>query len=293
MNFISHCDQGAIFHLKNERICDIIILLILNRKGLPMENKVILISIDGMRPDGLKNCKNEYLDELLSKASYTFTARTVMPSVTLPCHMSMFHSVTPERHGTTTNTYAPQVRPIKGLFERIAQSDGSCAMYYGWHPLRDIARPGSLLAAEYINAYSFDHTDGMLTDSAINHIKRAHPDFVFLYMVETDEKGGHDAGWMSETYLDYIWHAINNVKRVIEETNGEYTVIVTADHGGHGRSHGSEMDEDMTIPMIFYGKDFEAGKELFDVSILDIAPTIAKIMGVTPAVEWEGKSLVD
>ena len=165
-------------------------------------------------------------------------------------------------------------------------------MYYGWHPLRDIARPGSLHAAEYINAYSFEHTDGMLTDSALNHIKRANPDFVFIYMVETDEKGGHDAGWMSPTYLDYISHAINNVKRVIDETKGEYTVIVTADHGGHGRSHGSEMDEDMIIPMIFYGKEFEAGKEFTNVSILDLAPTIAKIMGVQPSPEWEGKALV-
>ena len=82
------------------------------------------------------------------------------------------------------------------------------------------------------------------------------------------------------------------MKRVIEETNGEYTVIVTADHGGHGRSHGSEMPEDMTIPMIFFGPDFKPGEELHGVSILDLAPTIADIMGVSPTVEWEGKSLI-
>jgi arylsulfatase A-like enzyme len=110
-------------------------------------------------------------------------------------------------------------------------------------------------------------------------------------MVETDEKGGHDSGWMTDTYLDYIRHAIDNVKRVIEETDGEYTVIVTADHGGHGRGHGSDLPEDMTIPMIFYGDRFNAGEELHDVSILDIAPTIADIMGVPAPREWEGKSL--
>ena len=70
-----------------------------------MKNKVILISIDGMRPDGLIKCNNPYVDELKKMASYTFDARTVFPSVTLPCHMSMFHSVPPERHGTTTNIY--------------------------------------------------------------------------------------------------------------------------------------------------------------------------------------------
>lgn len=257
-----------------------------------MENKVILISIDGMRPDGLIKCKNPYVDELKKMASYTFNARTVFPSVTLPCHMSMFHSVPPERHGTTTNIYMPQVRPINGLFEQLRSARKMSAMYYGWEPIRDVSRPGSLMESEYMHAYSFDHTDAMLTDRALSYIMTKKPDFVFLYMVETDEKGGHENGWMSTTYLDYINHAIGNVKRVIEETNGEYTVIVTADHGGHDRVHGSDMDEDMTIPMIFYGPQFVPGKELSGVSILDIAPTIADIIGVEPAREWEGKSLL-
>jgi len=255
-------------------------------------NKVILISIDGMRPDGVVNCGNPYVAEMMKRGAYTLTAQTVIPSVTLPCHTSMFHSVTPERHGITTNDYMPQVRPIPGLFEQIHRSGGDCAMFYGWEPLRDIARPASLTWAEYFNAYADEHTDGILTDRALAFMKMDKPDFCFLYMVETDEKGGHDSGWMTETYLDYISHAISNVKRVIEETNGEYTVIVTADHGGHGRSHGSEMPEDMTIPMIFFGPDFKGGEELHGVSILDLAPTIADIMGVQPAVEWEGKSLI-
>jgi len=257
-----------------------------------MKNKVILISIDGMRADGLLKCGNPYLEELKKIASYTFDARTVFPSVTLPCHMSLFHSVPPERHGTTTNTYMPQVRPINGLFEQLKNADKVSAMYYGWEPIRDISRPGSLKAAEYINAYTFDHTDAMLTDSALKYIKTAKPDFVFLYMVETDEKGGHDNGWMSDEYLNVISLAIDNVKRVIEEEGDEYTVIVTADHGGHDRAHGSDMDEDMTIPMIFFGPAFEKGRELHGVSILDIAPTIADIMGITKAKEWEGKSLI-
>ena len=74
--------------------------------------------------------------------------------------------------------------------------------------------------------------------------------------------------------------------------NGEYTIIVTADHGGHDRAHGSDMYEDMTIPMFFYGPQFAPGREFSGGSILDIAPTIADIIGVAPAREWEGKSLV-
>lgn len=257
-----------------------------------MENKVILVSIDGMRPDGVSKCGNPFVEELMKTGSYTLTAKTVMPSVTLPCHMSMFHSVPPERHGIITNNYMPMVRPLNGLFEQIKNAGGKSTMYYGWENLRDISRPGSLIAADYLNAYTAEHSDGVLTDRALRDIPTFKPDFVFLYMVETDEKGGHDNGWMTETYLSYIFCAIDNVKRVIEAVGDEYTVIVTADHGGHDRIHGTALPEDTTIPMFFHGKKFAAGKVLENVSILDLAPTIAQIMGVNPDPAWEGKSLI-
>ena len=257
-----------------------------------MKQKVILISIDGMRPDGFLSCGNPFIHDMMKLGSYTLHARTVFPSVTLPCHMSMFHSVPPERHGITTNVYMPPVRPINGLFEQIKVSGGISAMYYGWEPLRDISRPSSLKFAEFLNAYIEENTDGSLTDAAIARIKKSAPDFVFLYMVETDEKGGHDCGWMSEGYLKCIHNAIDQVKKVYEACGDDYTIIVTADHGGHDRSHGTQMPEDMTIPQFFIGKDFVPGKELEDVNLLDLAPTIAYIMGVPAAEEWEGKVLV-
>ena len=260
--------------------------------GIYLDNKVILISIDGMRPDGFTGCGNPFCTEMMEKGSFALDAKTVFPSVTLPCHMSMFHSVPPERHGVTTNTYTPPVHAINGLFEQIKAAGKSSAMFFGWQNLRDICRPGSLVCAEYFSSYADEHTDAILTGKALSFVKKYGPDFVFLYMVETDEKGGHDSGWMTDTYLSYVSCAIENVKRVIEEVGDKYTVIVTADHGGHDRGHGSADDCDMTIPMFFVGKEFEAGKKFENVSILDLAPTIAKIMDVQTCREWEGKALV-
>ncbi len=258
-----------------------------------MKNKVILISIDGMRPDGLLQCGNPFVKEMMQRGTYTLEGSSVNPSVTLPCHMSIFHSVTPERHGITTNTYVPMVRPINGLFEQLRFAGKKSAMFYGWEPMRDVSRPESLRAAQYMWAYSQDNTDRLLTDAALIYMKNEEPDFVFLYMVETDEKGGHDNGWMSEPYLKCIHDAIDNVKRVLEEVGDDYTVIITADHGGHDRAHGTDLPEDMTIPMFFIGPDFAPGKQLSGIGLLDIAPTIAQILGVPGAREWEGKSLVE
>ena len=257
------------------------------------DKKVILISIDGVRADGLLQCGNPYVDELKKIASYSFNARSVFPSVTLPCHLSIFHSVPPERHGTLSNTYVTPVRPVSGLFEQISSAGKKSAMFYGWQTMREVCRCGNLIASEFRFPYFCDHVDGVLTDKAIEFTKEHKPDFMYLYMPETDDKGGHDAGWMSETYLYYVSCAFDNVKRVVEAFGDEYTIVVTTDHGGHDRAHGSDMPEDMTIPMFFIGDEFEKGKELENISLLDIAPTIADVMGVIKPREWEGRSLIN
>ena len=128
---------------------------------------------------------------------------------------------------------------------------------------------------------------------ALQRIASHHPDIVFLYMVETDEKGGHDSGWMTDTYFDYIRRAMDNVQRVVEAVGETYTVIVTADHGGHDRIHGTDLPEDMTIPQFYLGRRFTPGRNLGEVSLLDIAPTVADLMGIRPSREWEGRSLAE
>ena len=53
-----------------------------------MKSKVILISIDGMRPDGFLQCNHPFVHEMMQRASYTLSGSSMQPSVTLPCHMS-------------------------------------------------------------------------------------------------------------------------------------------------------------------------------------------------------------
>ena len=49
------------------------------------KEKAILVLVVGMRPDGLTGCGSDYVGTLLKESRYTLAARTVMPSVTLPC----------------------------------------------------------------------------------------------------------------------------------------------------------------------------------------------------------------
>lgn len=260
-----------------------------------MENKVVLILVDGMRPDAVLTCENSYLRDLRAEATHCFSTDTVFPSVTLPCHTSLFLGVDPTRHGITTNFWMPPVRPIDGIFEVVNRVGKKCAMFCNWQQLRDLGRPDSMSMA-YLYRQSQDTqtewaNEDRMTEMTIDYIKSEEPDFIFLYLGCVDEVG-HRTGWMNEEYLQTVSHAGECIKRVVDSLPENYQVIITADHGGHDRSHGTEMPEDMTIPLLCIGTAFEKGKALEKANIKDIAPTIAKLLNAQPAIEWAGTSIV-
>lgn len=253
--------------------------------------RTLLILVDGMRPDSLTDLPEA--QKVIKKGASTMNARSVMPSVTLPCHISIFHSVDPSRHGTTTNTYAPQVRPIRGLCEVLRASRKSSAIFYSWEQLKDIARPSSL-AFSYFKAghtFSYEKVNSQLTDEAIKFLNENEIDFTFLYLALTDEVG-HAHGWMSDEYMRAMKLSWIDIDRIVSALPEDYTVIITADHGGHDRTHGTELPEDMTVPMVILGKDVDPELDLDGVSIKDIAPTVVKLLGLESEPEWEGKSML-
>lgn len=258
-----------------------------------MEDKVLLILADGMRPDSLRACGHPFVDEFLSESACALDATTVMPSVTLPCHMSLFHSVDPGRHGVLTNLYTPQVRPIPGLCEQMRLHGKTSGFFYNWEELRDLSRPGSLAVSMFVSghAHTYEIANRKVTDAAIAAIREDGPDFVFLYLGLTDA-AGHNKGWMGPEYLDAVRQSWDCIERAVRALPDDYTVIVTADHGGHDRTHGSDCEEDMRIPILCRGRAFASGGRLADAGIKDIAPTVTALLGVPAAQEWEGRSLI-
>lgn len=253
--------------------------------------KVLLILVDGCRPDAIVDIPEAQY--VLKKSAYTLNASSVVPPITLPAHMSVFHSVDPARHGTTTNIYAPQVRPVKGLCEVLTDNGKLCAFYYGWLELRDLVRPGSLDFSYFCSGRHIgrDKMNDNVTDAAIEHIKNADVDFSFLYLGYTDF-AGHSYGWLSDGYMEAMKNSWVNIKRVVDSLPEEYAVIITSDHGGHDRVHGDVIPEDMTIPFIMLGNGIDINKNIDSANLKDVAPTVAKLLGVKPDEEWEGNCLV-
>lgn len=255
-------------------------------------SKVVLVMTDGMRPDALERAHTPAFAELMHRGSYTLSAQSVVPSITLPCHMSLFHSLPPERHNVLTNTYTPMARPVPGLFEVLKAAGKRSAKFFSWEPLRDVSRPGSVSVSQLI-AYENNPevSDVRVLETALPYLRSAEHDFTFLYFGSVDEVG-HLAGWMSERYLQQVEQVDGLLARALEAISSNTYVMVMSDHGGRWRMHGSDHPEEMTIPFFVMGEGIPAGKPIQQsVSLLEVAPTITRLMGLSPDPGWEGRAL--
>jgi arylsulfatase A-like enzyme len=103
---------------------------------------------------------------------------------------------------------------------------------------------------------------------------------------------------MSEEYIEQIGiadQAIGILLEKLEKANllDHYFILVQSDHGGHGKSHGTDLPEDLTIPWIAAGpKIKQLGEIEGPVRIFDTAPTLAHVLDLPMSEEWEGQPIL-
>jgi predicted AlkP superfamily pyrophosphatase or phosphodiesterase len=254
----------------------------------------VLVVVDGLRPDAILMANCPQMGNLLARSSYTFQASSVMPSVTLPCHMSIFHSVPPTRHGITTNEWQPMARPLPGLIDQARAANHHTASFYNWEPLRNLSLPGSLnFSYCRDNVYADLEADRVIADEAVRYIAGDAPDFAFVYFGTVDTIG-HRHGWMSDEYLAQVARVDGALGALLDGLPADSTLLLLSDHGGHERSHGTDAAEDMTIPWLVAGPAIRRGYEISTpVSLLDTAPTLAHILNIAPHRDWDGRCIAE
>ncbi len=264
-----------------------------------MTNKLLLIILDACRPDGLAQAHTPHLDSLWQTGAYTWTARSVMPSVTLPAHMTMFRSVPPEQHGVgEDNVFVPGAAAFPSVLDVAKQAGLHTAMFYSWEQLRDLAAPGSLDMSCCRAARKGEDSDTPVAEAAAAYLVAEQPDLCVLYLGDIDLTG-HAAGWMSPAYIAAIEandRAIGGVLAALA-ANGlreQYTILALADHGGHDYGHGTNAPEDMTIPWMLNGAGVKRGYALrTPVNLADTAATIAHCLGLPLPAAWAGQPVYD
>lgn len=266
---------------------------------MPPAKQIILFVVDGLRPDALAQALTPHIDILAGQGSHTLQARSVTPSITLPCLTSIFYGVPPSRHGVVGNIWTPSQPPIPGLFEVVHQAGLRTAAFYNWEPLRDLAALGSLDMAYYRRLGDLE-SDQELEMGAVAaaYIAGQKPALAFVYLGATDEVA-HRHGWMSTPYLQAIARADRAIGLVLDAVRSsgclaDTACLVLADHGGHDHDHASGLPEDLTVPWITSGAGICRGHTITrPVSIVDTAPTVAGLLGLTTPPQWTGQAVAE
>jgi arylsulfatase A-like enzyme len=261
---------------------------------------VVVISIDGLRPDAIERYGARTLQQLMQEGRYSLQAQTVLPSKTLPSHTSMLTGVAPEVHGVTWNTDETASRgfvEVPTIFAIASAQDLGTAAFFGKAKLRHLQVPNTLAFTQAPSRswamWSASRTVGDLAA----YLGRERPALLFIHIGEPDY-AGHTMGWMSYVYGRAVRESDKAVARIIRLADqafgwDNYTVIVTADHGGSGRSHGGESAHDRMIPWIVWGKGVASGPELpGGIRTEDTAATVLWLLGIEIPGHMEGRPVV-
>ena len=256
---------------------------------------VVIISIDGMRPDGMEQADTPTLDELKALGAYSPYAQTINPSFTLPSHVSMLNGVVPQKHGIVEALPCIGCRLTIGptVFSAAHDAGFSTGMVFGKEKLNYLALENSV-----DSLFGIDAHDPEVTEEAIEIIEAGLPNLLFIHLPDTD-RVGHEYGWMSENYLYAINYADGMVDVIVTALNTDgylssTLLIILADHGGHDFQHGLDCPEDMTIPWLAVGPGVPQGKMLASpINIYDTAATALHALGVPIPEHWDGRPVLE
>lgn len=253
----------------------------------PLASRVLIISYDGLRPDAIGRAPMTNLIALMQESAYSLTAQTIIPSTTLPSHTSMLTGLCPAKHAVYWNDYVPENGYALGtnLFT-IAHTAGlRTVMIVGKEKLRQIVRP------ESADVFIFKEADQTVANLAVAEIQQGFG-VMFLHFPSGDY-AGHEWGWMGGVQM-YNYREddkmLGQILAALDESGlrDSTLIIISADHGGHEKSHGTELPEDMTIPWIVNGPGVIPGPLTSFVQTTDTAATASYALGLPLPAEWDG-----
>lgn len=256
---------------------------------------VVIITIDGLRPDALLAADAPTLDSLILAGSYSPNAQTVKISETLPSHASMVTGVIPERHTILWGVPYIGWPGLNGstIFSLAHDAGLSTAMVFGKDKLHYLILPNSV-----DQCFGSDTHDTEVKDNAVKIIQTGLPNLLFVHFPDVD-RVGHGYGWMSPNQLMSITFVDNLIgELMLEFKNGGYLestlVIVTSDHGGHGFRHGDDSPIDRTIPWLAVGPGVKPGVTLgSNVNTYDTAATALYALDLPVPADWDGKPVTE
>jgi predicted AlkP superfamily pyrophosphatase or phosphodiesterase len=266
--------------------------------------KVLVIGIDGVRPDVLAEVSTPHIDALVAEGAFTDAARTGLPSVSGPGWSSFLTGVWPAKHGVTNNDFTgKRYDAYPDFLTRIEQVRPALRTFAvaDWKPLvaQDDGRPtiGDRIDEKHVlDGYEvgWAEADERSVTLAVEALRTGDPDALFVYLGNPDEVS-HETESIAEEYHAAIAEADRQVGRLIEAVRArpsgsseDWLVLVSTDHGRlPDGDHGGDTPEERTIFYIASGPSAVRGRLEGEVRIVDVAVTALTHLGIPVDTVWD------
>ena len=205
---------------------------------------VLIVSFDALHPAALSEHASPNLHRLMRSGRYTLQGQSVTPPQTLIAHTAMMTGLTPAQSGKQDNDWKPGMARVKQetLLDFAKRRGFQTAYFYAKPKL------GYLVSAS-VDAHALARDEGV--DKARTFFSQQGKFFVFLHMSGLED-AGTDSGWLSPEYLGELMYIDQTLAPLLNavKLRGNYLVVVTSDHAGHGRQHGTNHPEDFKLPLV-------------------------------------------
>ena len=168
-----------------------------------------------------------------------------------------------------------------------------------------------------------DRSESQVAATMVARLMVDPPALSYCFFVGVDLTG-HNHGWGSTQYLQALSDTDTRIRDIIDGVKAagledKTLVVITADHGGGGlgdtslgtgsglpyNNHGHNTPAEHLVPLIFIGPDnvivqgemSSPGNDLLDDRAqrndrnLDVAPTLAAVLGIRIPENWQGRVL--
>ena len=261
------------------------------------ESRVLIISIDGCRPDCLLRADAPNIRQMMKEGSFTMWATTTEAAITLPSHTSMLTGCTIAKHGMRANkdeTAATQPILVPTIFQLAKEAHISTGMAAAKSKFSIYDQPIDWAWTPEESVVQSDK----VADHAIEILTQHQPRLMFIHFGWTDAVG-HAKGWGSPDQITAMEEVDKQIGRVLKtlDTLGlhkDTTVIVTADHGGAALGHGGLVASSQNIPWIITGPDVRPNVDLTrysragTVRTYDTFATACKVLDIKPPDDIDG-----
>ncbi len=277
-------------------------------QGIFGGRKVLVIGIDGLRPDALLEADAPNLQGLMDSGAWTFSAvaggesgtATEQPTVSGPGWSSILTGVWADRHRVVDNSFiGRRYDRYPHFFRRLkeAEPEAFLSSIVSWHPIDDVivGAVGAFVDYRAKGAgATYDVRDRSVRDLAAAHLAAADPDVLFLHFDQVDG-AGHAYGF-SPGVAEYtravaeVDDLIGDVLMAMRARPGyaeeDWLVVVTTDHGGLGVSHGGQTQDERRIFMIVSGGKARRGEMTASPGHTAAPATALAHLGVPVDPDW-------